>query len=114
MPELSWQKVLVVLVIALIVLGPAKLPEVMRSVGKGVREFRGAMGSLTGLSDMTSPRASNEPNADEPRIHDVHPTHQGDRVSELPPPGSPGGSAACRGGLGRACHAGCRHPSLGR
>jgi TatA/E family protein of Tat protein translocase len=89
MPELSWQKVLVVLVIALIVLGPAKLPEVMRSVGKGVREFRGAMGSLTGLSDMSSPRASNEPNADDTRIHDVHPTHQGDRVSELPPAGLP-------------------------
>jgi TatA/E family protein of Tat protein translocase len=92
MPELSWQKILVVLVIALIVLGPAKLPEVMRSVGKGLREFRGAMGTITGLSDIGSSsasRAPSEPNYDEPRIDDVHPTHSSDRVSELPPAGLP-------------------------
>jgi TatA/E family protein of Tat protein translocase len=89
MPELSWQKILVVLVIALIVLGPAKLPEVMRAVGKGMREFRGAMGSLTGLSDLTSPNAASEPKRDEPRIADVHPTHSSERVSQLPPAGLP-------------------------
>jgi TatA/E family protein of Tat protein translocase len=89
MPELSWQKILVVLVIALIVLGPAKLPEVMRSVGKGLREFRGAMGSLSGLSDLSSPRASSEPNEHEPRTADVHPTHSSERASQLPPAGLP-------------------------
>jgi sec-independent protein translocase protein TatA len=36
-------EILVVLVIALIVLGPKRLPEVARSVGKGVREFRTAV-----------------------------------------------------------------------
>jgi sec-independent protein translocase protein TatA len=38
-------ELVVVLVIALIVLGPKKLPEVGRSVGKGMREFKE---SLTG------------------------------------------------------------------
>ena len=33
-------ELVVVLVIALIVLGPKKLPEVGRSVGKGMREFK--------------------------------------------------------------------------
>jgi sec-independent protein translocase protein TatA len=33
-------ELVVVLVIALIVLGPKKLPEVGRSVGKGLREFK--------------------------------------------------------------------------
>jgi sec-independent protein translocase protein TatA len=36
-------EILIVLVIALIVLGPKRLPEVARSVGKGVREFKGAL-----------------------------------------------------------------------
>ncbi|MGN6378139.1 MAG: Sec-independent protein translocase subunit TatA/TatB [Gaiellales bacterium] len=38
--EPSWEKLLIVLVIALIVLGPKKLPEVGRSLGKGIREFK--------------------------------------------------------------------------
>jgi TatA/E family protein of Tat protein translocase len=39
----SWEKLLIVLVIGLIVLGPKKLPEVGRSLGKGIREFRDGM-----------------------------------------------------------------------
>jgi sec-independent protein translocase protein TatA len=33
-------ELMVILVIALIVLGPSKLPEAARSVGKGMREFK--------------------------------------------------------------------------
>ena len=33
-------ELLVILVVALIVLGPAKLPEAARSVGRGVRELK--------------------------------------------------------------------------
>lgn len=36
----SWEKLLIVLVIALVVLGPRKLPEVGRSLGRGIREFK--------------------------------------------------------------------------
>jgi sec-independent protein translocase protein TatB len=92
MPELSWQKLLVVFVIALIVLGPSKLPEVARYVGKGMREFRGAMGGLTGLADLTQPSA--QQHADEPhdsgeRMADVEATGSAERVGELPPAGLP-------------------------
>jgi sec-independent protein translocase protein TatA len=38
-------ELIVVLIIALVVLGPKKLPEVGRSVGRGMREFKS---SLTG------------------------------------------------------------------
>jgi sec-independent protein translocase protein TatA len=34
---------LFILVIALLVLGPKRLPEVARSLGKGLRDFRGAL-----------------------------------------------------------------------
>ncbi len=36
-------EILVVLVIALIVFGPKRLPELGRSLGKGINEFKGAM-----------------------------------------------------------------------
>lgn len=41
-------EVLVVLIIALVVFGPKRLPELGRSLGKGIREFRG---SLSGGAD---------------------------------------------------------------
>lgn len=34
---------IILLVIALIVIGPQKLPELARSVGRGMREFRAAL-----------------------------------------------------------------------
>jgi len=37
-------EIVVVLIIALIVFGPKRLPELGRSLGKGIREFRGSLG----------------------------------------------------------------------
>lgn len=41
-------EILVVLIIALVVFGPKRLPELGQSLGKGIREFKG---SLSGDSD---------------------------------------------------------------
>jgi sec-independent protein translocase protein TatA len=41
-------EIVVILVVALLVLGPQRLPEVARSVGKGMREFKD---SLQGIGD---------------------------------------------------------------
>ena len=61
MPEL-----LVILVVALIVLGPKRLPEIARSLGKGMAEFRRAStefqrtlsASLEEAPPVTPPRAA--------------------------------------------------------
>jgi len=37
-------ELIVVLVIALVVLGPKRLPDAGRSLGRGIREFKGAIG----------------------------------------------------------------------
>jgi sec-independent protein translocase protein TatA len=48
MPNVGPLELVVILAIALIVLGPKKLPEVGRSLGKGMREFKD---SLSGEHD---------------------------------------------------------------
>ena len=43
MPNVGPLELVVILAIALIVLGPKKLPEVGRSIGKGMREFKDSL-----------------------------------------------------------------------
>jgi sec-independent protein translocase protein TatA len=52
MPNIGPMELIVVLIIALVVVGPKKLPAMGRSVGKGMREFKE---SLTGDSRDESP-----------------------------------------------------------
>ena len=57
-------EVVLVLAIALIVLGPKKLPEAARSVGKGLREFKD---SVSGVGDDDEDDHPRRPRADELR-----------------------------------------------
>jgi sec-independent protein translocase protein TatA len=43
MPNIGLPEILIVLVIALVVFGPKRLPELGQSIGKGFREFKGAV-----------------------------------------------------------------------
>lgn len=58
-------ELMVILGIALIVLGPKKLPEAARSVGRGVREFKE---TLQGVNDYDDDDALDE---DRPRAKPV-------------------------------------------
>lgn len=42
-PNIGPLELVVILVIALVVLGPKRLPDAGRSLGKGLREFKGAL-----------------------------------------------------------------------
>jgi len=44
-------ELIVVLVIALVVLGPKKLPEVGKSLGKGMREFKDSISNMSSDDD---------------------------------------------------------------
>ena len=48
MPNIGPMEIAIVLIIALVVFGPSKLPELGRSAGNGFREFKN---SVTGASD---------------------------------------------------------------
>lgn len=43
MPSIGPMELVVVLAIALIVLGPKRLPDAGKSLGRGIREFKGAV-----------------------------------------------------------------------
>jgi sec-independent protein translocase protein TatA len=60
MPNIGPMEVLVVLIIALVIFGPKRIPELGRSVGKGIREFRG---SVSGENDDHSepPKLEHQP-----------------------------------------------------
>ncbi len=57
---LSPWELLILLAVVLLVFGPKRLPEMGRSLGKGMREFKN---SLTGKEDATPPLV--EPNVTE-------------------------------------------------
>jgi sec-independent protein translocase protein TatA len=51
MPNIGPMELVVVLIIALVVLGPKKLPEVGKSLGKGMREFKDSVSGVAGRDD---------------------------------------------------------------
>jgi sec-independent protein translocase protein TatA len=76
MPSLGPAEILVVLVIALLVFGPNKMPDIARQVGKGFREFKRVQQHLKSelrdvVSEFDSPSSS-------PAVHP-------DPVPMLPP-----------------------------
>jgi sec-independent protein translocase protein TatA len=44
MPNIGPMEIAIVLIIALIVFGPKRLPELGKSLGKGIQEFKGTIG----------------------------------------------------------------------
>lgn len=67
---LSPTHLLFVLVIALLVLGPKRLPEVGRSLGRGIRDFRSALGGDDHEEPVLPPTATDTPTrATEPAEH---------------------------------------------
>jgi sec-independent protein translocase protein TatA len=50
--QIGPMEIILVLVIALLVLGPKRLPEAGRSIGKGMREFKDSISGITKDEDQ--------------------------------------------------------------
>ena len=61
MPEIGIAGLIVILIVALLVFGPKRLPEIGRSLGKGMREFKD---SITG-NDKPPEKSELPPPADD-------------------------------------------------
>jgi sec-independent protein translocase protein TatA len=62
MPNVGPFEIVVVLIIVLVIFGPKRLPEMGRSLGKGIREFKN---SVTGNDEDEEPREIERESADE-------------------------------------------------
>jgi len=58
MPNIGPAELIIVLVIALLVLGPKRLPAAARSLGDGIREFKDSIAGRGGSDDVAIPDAS--------------------------------------------------------
>lgn len=84
MPEL-----LVILVIAIIFIGPSKLPDVARALGRGMREFRRASDELKQAIDLeASSGARPLESGAEPEVVEAEPEPQSETGPESPSDGS--------------------------
>lgn len=68
--NLGFPELILILVIALVVFGPGKLPEIGRAVGKGLSEFKKATNSL--MSDVNKPlESAAQPTAPPPSAQSI-------------------------------------------
>ncbi len=83
MPSLGPAEILVIMVIALLVFGPDKMPDIARQVGRGFREFRRVQNHLKAeLRDVVSEFDSFD---DDKETGTPAPAATGDPVPSLPP-----------------------------
>jgi sec-independent protein translocase protein TatA len=62
MPNIGPLEIALVLIIVLVIFGPRRLPEMGRSLGRGIREFKN---SVTGSDEDDEPREIERPTVDE-------------------------------------------------
>lgn len=80
------QELILVLIIALIIVGPQRLPELSRQIGKGLREFRKVQDDV---KDMVKFDLNDAPTSTRPSPRPASPTAPGVHRTPRPPPETP-------------------------
>ncbi len=89
MLNIGTPELLVILIVALLVVGPQRLPELSRQLGRGLREFRKIQDDVKDMVkvDLDAPDAPSPAPAGSPMAPGVHRTR---RPAETDGPGPPG------------------------
>jgi sec-independent protein translocase protein TatA len=80
---------LFVLVVALLVLGPKRLPEVGRALGKGLRDFRGAISGEEPAEPTITQAAPSDASPGQPAVETEYPAPPSEPVAAGPAPTEP-------------------------
>ena len=94
MGQLGFQELLVIFIIALLVFGPKKLPELGKSLGKGLREFKRATNELKSTWDDHIQEAEREVTSTAKDFRDIGKDLERDVNSELNRASETAGAAA--------------------
>ena len=89
---LGFGEIILILVVALLVLGPKKLPGLARQLGRGIKEFQRAASEFqTTMREADSPQrakpqTASSPNKDQKQIHapESNEPHDGEHPEEAP------------------------------
>jgi sec-independent protein translocase protein TatA len=61
MPEIGISGLIIILVVALLIFGPKRLPEIGRSLGRGMREFKDSVSGKDDKPELPRPAADDSP-----------------------------------------------------
>jgi sec-independent protein translocase protein TatA len=61
MPEVGIAGLIVILIVALLVFGPKRLPEIGRSLGRGMREFKDSVSGHDEKAELPRPPGDESP-----------------------------------------------------
>ena len=59
--NLGWQEILLILLIALLLFGAKKIPDLAKSLGKGVREFKKGLNELQNINEKKDTQPKEKP-----------------------------------------------------
>src|SRR5919109_2857613 len=94
MGQLGFAEMLVIFIVALLVFGPKKLPELGKSLGKGIREFRKATDELKSTWHEQVKDIENPLNDVKRDIHNIGQDVKSDFYNSLEKPAEPEHSVA--------------------
>ena len=77
--NIGWQGAIIILIVLLVIFGPKRLPEMGRSLGKGMREFKDSISGKDDDEPVHHRLASELPPADEQPV--AHEQRERDTVS---------------------------------
>ncbi|MHB9111153.1 MAG: twin-arginine translocase TatA/TatE family subunit [Thermoleophilia bacterium] len=71
MPSIGWQELVVVGVVVLLIFGPRRLPEVGRSMGSALKEFKSGTREIKEQTTMAAEAVAVEPKGDAVKVSDA-------------------------------------------